>query len=107
MDKDNLLIHHDLKEYKMIQNQINALLKNPNKINIMSANNMHSNYRSNSMNNGTTTPTTTTEGLLNMSDIDAMATDSDLNVLKNNYQYIFWTIVAIAAVTITINILKK
>jgi hypothetical protein len=50
--------------------------------------------------------TTMTEGLLNMDDINAMTTDSDLNVLKNNYRYLFWTILAISAVIITINVIK-
>ena len=47
------------------------------------------------------------ESMLNMEDIDAMVSDSDLNVLKNNYQYILWSIVALTAIIITINTLKK
>jgi hypothetical protein len=87
MDQDNALAKKDLEEYKKVQMKIDFLL-NKNQNNIMNSNNMK-------------------EGMLNMEDIDAMVSDSDLNVLKNNYQYIFWSILALGAIIVTINILKK
>ena len=47
------------------------------------------------------------EGLLNMNDLNAMKTDSDLIVLQNNYQYILWSIVAVGILIVTINTIKK
>jgi len=43
----------------------------------------------------------------NMNDINGMLTDSDLIVLQGNYSYIMWSILAIGALTVTINIMKK
>jgi len=44
---------------------------------------------------------------LNINDINGMLTDADLNVLQGNYDYIFWSVLAIGIVTITINMMKK
>jgi hypothetical protein len=42
-----------------------------------------------------------------MSDINGMLTDTDLIVLQENYSYIFWSILALGVLTITINTMKK
>jgi len=47
------------------------------------------------------------EGLLTMNDASGMLTESDLLVLSGNYSYILWSILAVAVVTITLNIMKK
>jgi hypothetical protein len=47
------------------------------------------------------------EPMLNMNDLNTMATDSDLIVLQNNYQYVLWSIIAVGIVIITINNIKK
>jgi hypothetical protein len=47
------------------------------------------------------------EGMLNMNDINGMLSNTDLLVLQENYNYIFWSVLAIGIVTITINIIKK
>jgi hypothetical protein len=47
------------------------------------------------------------EGMMNMNDLNGMLSDSDLIVLQENYSYIFWSVLAIGIVTITINIMKK
>jgi hypothetical protein len=44
---------------------------------------------------------------LNMNDINGMLSDSDLKVLQENYSYIFWSILAVGILTITINVMKK
>jgi hypothetical protein len=44
---------------------------------------------------------------LNMNDINGMLTDSDLRVLQENYGYIFWSILAVGLLTITMNTLKR
>jgi hypothetical protein len=47
------------------------------------------------------------EGMLNMNDVNGMLSNTDLVVLQENYNYIFWSVLAIGIVTITINIMKK
>jgi hypothetical protein len=47
------------------------------------------------------------EGMTTMSDLNGMLSDTDLRVLQENYKYIFWSILAVSAITITINIMKK
>jgi hypothetical protein len=53
------------------------------------------------------------EGMQNLTntpditDLSGMLSDSDLRVLKENYSYILWTILAVSIITVTINIIKK
>ena len=53
------------------------------------------------------------EGMQNLSnsldfnDLTAMLSDSDLRVLKENYSYILWSILAVGILTITINTMKN
>ena len=49
----------------------------------------------------------TVEGMLNMKDLEAMVSDSDLVVLQQNSQYIFWSLLALGILVITVNTLKK
>lgn len=43
----------------------------------------------------------------NINDLKGMLSDSDLRVLKENYTYIMWSILAVGILTITINTMKK
>lgn len=47
------------------------------------------------------------EFMLNMQDLNAMISDTDLIVLQNNYQYMLWSIIALGTIIITVNALKK
>jgi hypothetical protein len=47
------------------------------------------------------------EGMLTMADVNEMLTDTDLTVLEANYKYIFWSILAVGLLTVTINIMRK
>ena len=49
----------------------------------------------------------TRESMLNMQDLNAMISDTDLVVLQNNYQYVLWTIIALGTVIVTVNALNK
>jgi hypothetical protein len=44
---------------------------------------------------------------LNINDINGMLSDSDIRVLQENYSYIFWSILAVGILTVTINMMKK
>ena len=41
------------------------------------------------------------------SNITGIVRDSDINVLKENYNYLFWSILAVGTVLVTMNITKK
>jgi hypothetical protein len=42
-----------------------------------------------------------------MNDINSMLSDTDIRVLQENYGYIFWSILAVGLLTITVNQIKK
>jgi len=44
---------------------------------------------------------------LTMNDINSMLSDTDIRVLQENYSYIFWSILAVGLLTITVNQIKK
>jgi len=44
---------------------------------------------------------------LNINDINGMLMDSDTHILQENYGYIFWSILAVGLLTVTINVMKK
>jgi hypothetical protein len=39
--------------------------------------------------------------------MDSIVNDSDINVLKENYNYYFWSILAVGVVLVSMNILKN
>ena len=49
------------------------------------------------------------EGLQNMSqnDINGLLKDSDLHILQENYGYIFWSILAVGLLTVTVNVVRR
>ena len=51
----------------------------------------------------------TTEGMQNidMSDVNGMLADTDIRILQENYSYIFWSVLAVGLLTITVNIMKQ
>jgi hypothetical protein len=44
---------------------------------------------------------------LNINDINSMLTDTDIRVLHENYSYIFWSILAVGTLTVTISKIQK
>ena len=44
---------------------------------------------------------------INMNDINSMLSDTDIKLLQENYGYIYWSILAIGLLTVTINQIKK
>jgi hypothetical protein len=92
----NKNMNNDFKSYYEVKNKINKLTEqkttNQDKQNIEKIN-------SNNM--------LVLEPMLNMNDLNAMMSDSDLVVLQNNYQYILWSIIAVGVIITTINTIKK
>ena len=59
------------------------------------------------MQNGRVRTVDVKEKTLTMNDVNSMLTDTDLRVLQANYSYIFWSILAVGMLTITISKMKK
>jgi hypothetical protein len=49
----------------------------------------------------------TNKKYITMNDINSMLSDTDITLLQENYSYIFWSILAIGLLTVTINQIKK
>jgi hypothetical protein len=49
------------------------------------------------------------EGMQNMSinDINGLLQDTDLHVLQENYGYMFWSILAVGLLTVTVNVMRR
>ena len=47
------------------------------------------------------------EGMRNLSDINGQLLDTDLRVLQENYSYIFWSVLALGLLTVTVSTMKK
>jgi len=52
-------------------------------------------------------PSAESNKFLTMNDINSMLSDTDIRVLQENYSYIFWSILAVGLLTITVNQIKK
>ena len=63
--------------------------------------------KNNSNSSNTSSSSNKKESMMNMEDLNAMISDSDLLVLQNNYRYILWSILAVGSVVVTINTFKK
>jgi len=74
----------------------------------MRLNNYNPNSNSNSSNQDINN-SNRQEGMQNLgiNDINGMLLDSDLHILQENYGYIFWSILAVGLLTVTINVMKK
>lgn len=94
MDTGETTMNRDFKMYYKVKQNINTLLER--RTNKTDRKNM-TKIKTNNM----------LETMLNMNDLNGMATDSDLVVLQNNYQYILWSIIAVGIVVATIHNIKK
>lgn len=43
---------------------------------------------------------------LDMNDVNGMLQDTDIRILQENYSYVFWSVLAVGLLTITINLMK-
>ena len=49
----------------------------------------------------------TSNKYLNMNDVNSMLSDTDIRVLHENYSYIFWSILAVGLLSITVSKINK
>jgi hypothetical protein len=79
------------KNDRKIKNELNLPITLESRDNIEGMNNMNSGTNKN----------------LNMNDINSMLSDTDIRVLQENYGYIFWSILAVGLLTITVSKINK
>jgi hypothetical protein len=107
-DKMKKMYAHDQnlpRKMNMTNDEFKNQIKQYDNVNIsasklLNTNNSNSNSNSNSNVN---------EGMqnLNLDDINGMLLDSDMRILQENYGYIFWSILAVGLLTVTMNVIKK
>ena len=93
MSKNSGQFNKNVNQYKQNDNKIKSELNLPGKF--QTNNNTNVNKR---------------EGMSNfitMNDVNSMLSDTDIRVLQENYSYIFWSILAVGLLTVTINQIKK
>jgi hypothetical protein len=102
MSKNSIQFNKDVDMYKQNDNKIKSELNLPGRFQINKNNNVNKREGMKSM-----TITDTPEKNLTMNDINSMLSDTDIRVLQENYSYIFWSILAVGLLTVTISKIKK
>lgn len=100
MSKNSGQFNKNVDQYKQNDNKIKSELNLPGKF--QPNNNTNVNKRE-----GMRTIDPASEKMLTMNDLNNMLSDTDLRVLQENYSYIFWSILAVGLLTVTINQIKK
>ena len=98
MSKNASQFDTNIDMYKQTDNKIKAELNLPGKF--QTNNNTNVNKREGMQSRPS-------EYDLTMNDINSMLSDTDISVLQENYSYIFWSILAVGLLTVTINQIKK
>ena len=104
MSKNSVQFNKNVDQYKQNDNKIKSELNLPGKF--QTNNNTNVNKRE-GMSNLVRTVDPASEKMLTMNDLNSMLSDTDLRVLQENYSYIFWSILAVGLLTVTINQIKK
>jgi hypothetical protein len=102
--------NYDTVSKNSIQLNKNANMYKKNDIKIKTELNLSSNFKSNNNKEGMKNINTNSdknEKIITMNDINSMLSDTDIKLLQENYSYIFWSILAIGLLTVTINQIKK
>ena len=111
MQENSVQFNKNVAMYKANDNKIKSELNLPGKF--------QTNNNSNTNNNNKNTTVNKREGMrsidssansnktLTMNDVNSMLSDTDIRVLQENYSYIFWSILAVGLLTITLNQIKK
>ena len=111
MAKNSGQFNKNIDQYKQNDNKIKTELNLPGKFQTNNKNNKNNKNNTNinkreGMSNSVRS-FDTTEKMLTMNDVNGMLSDTDLRVLQENYSYIFWSILAVGLLTVTINQIKK
>ena len=93
ISKNSIQLNKNIDMYKNNDNEIKTELNMPTHFNSNNKEGMEN--------------INTNEKKITMNDINSMLNDSDIRILQENYSYIFWSILAIGLLTVTINQIKK
>ena len=119
MSKNSVQLNKNVDIYKQNDNKIKTELNIPVRFQtntISNANNKMGVYKEGmqslgqsrtSLEQSRTSLEQSTDKMLTMNDINSMLSDTDIRVLQENYGYIFWSILAVGLLTVTVNQIKK
>jgi rRNA maturation endonuclease Nob1 len=96
ISKNSTDLNKNINMYKRNDNKIKAELNLP----------LNNNFKSKPSKEGMKNIDTNQKNIT-MNDINSMLSDTDIRVLQENYSYIFWSVLAIGLLTVTINQIKK
>lgn len=106
MQENSVQFNKNVDMYKANDNKIKSELNLPGKFQTEteSKSNVNVNKREGMR---TIDSSSESDKFLTMNDINSMLSDTDIRVLQENYSYIFWSILAVGLLTITVNQIKK
>jgi hypothetical protein len=106
MAQNSIQFNKNVAMYKENDNKIKSELNLPGRFQTEtgSKSNINVNKREGMR---TIDPSSESDKVLTMNDINSMLSDTDIRVLQENYSYIFWSILAVGLLTITVNQIKK
>jgi hypothetical protein len=106
MQQNSVQFNKDVDMYKANDNKIKSELNLPGRFQreTKSKSNINVNKREGMR---TIDSSSNSDKILTMNDINSMLSDTDIRVLQENYSYIFWSILAVGLLTITVNQIKK
>jgi 2,4-dienoyl-CoA reductase-like NADH-dependent reductase (Old Yellow Enzyme family) len=108
MQQNSVQFYKDVNMYKANDNKIKSELNLPGRFQTETKSKSNSNVNINKREGmRTIDPSANSEKILTMNDINSMLSDTDIRVLQENYSYIFWSILAVGLLTITVNQIKK
>jgi hypothetical protein len=117
MQENSVQFNKNVDMYKANDNKIKSELNLPgrfqtetetkSKSNVNKREGMQNNVSQGQNNIRTIDSSSNSDKILTMNDINSMLSDTDIRVLQENYSYIFWSIVAVGLLTITVNQIKK
>jgi hypothetical protein len=99
--KKSVQFNKDINMYKQNDNKVKTEVNLPRNKKFNPKNNKNNIYKEGMRN------IDTNDKNITMNDVNSMLSDTDIRVLQENYSYIFWSILAIGLLTVTINQIKK
>ena len=103
MSQNSVQFNKNVDMYKQNDRKIKSELNLPSKFQT------NNNKNNNNVNKreGMRSIDVPSENMLTMNDLNSMLSDTDIRVLQENYSYIFWSILAVGLLTITVSQIKK
>ena len=105
MEQNSVQFNKNVDMYKANDNKIKSELNLPGKFQTNNNSNTNNNNKREGMRS--IDSSANSNKTLTMNDVNSMLSDTDIRVLQENYSYIFWSILAVGLLTITLNQIKK